>query len=89
MEARIEEKKHGPGYMAKKLRDTEEKLINTKKQLADVKEELKRKNPRVTQITPVAQAIEIAKSEVNQAGRLNQADRETHRVKSRISWNNY
>ena len=80
MDALREEKKHGHGDMARKLRDTEEKLKKAEKQLAETKAQLKRKAPIVRQVTPVAQAIEIAKSQVNQAGR------ETQRPKY---WNNY
>ena len=83
MDALREEKEHGPGYKMKKLRDMEEKLEKAEMQLAETKAELKRKAPQVTQITPVAQAIKIAKSQVNQAGR------ETKRPKSRYYWNNY
>ena len=66
METRMEEKKHGPGHMAKQLRDTKEKLNEVRQQLEETRAELKLKTPQVTQVTPVAQAIEIAKSEVNE-----------------------
>ena len=80
MDARREEQEHGPRYRMKKLRDMEEKLINMEKQLEEAKAKINRKTPIVTQVTPVAQAIEIAKSQVKQAGR------ETQRPKY---WNNY
>ena len=56
----------------KRLRNTEKKLKATEKRLKKVKEEFNRKTPRVKQVTPVAQAIEIAKSQVKQAGRETQ-----------------
>ena len=67
MDTLREEKQHGPGHMARRLRDTEEKLNDTQKQLEEARAELKRKTPQVTQVTPVAQAIEMAQAEVNEA----------------------
>ena len=41
MDALREEKEHGPGYMARKLRDTEKKLNDTQKQLEEARTEIK------------------------------------------------
>ena len=50
--------------LSKRLTDTEEKLEDAERQLEETKKQLKRKLPTFTHITPVAQAIQMAKSEI-------------------------
>ena len=66
IKSRIEEKTYEPGYMTRKLQDTEDKLKDTERKLEIAEAKLKRA-PRVNLVTPVAQAIEIAESEVKRA----------------------
>ena len=79
MDARREEQEHGTGRLMKRLRDLEEKLKATEKKLEDTEDKLERKTPQVTQVTPVAQAIEIAESEVRKKGREEQQRKKTLR----------
>ena len=58
------ERKHTPAALATTLRHTEEKLRETNRKLEEAEAQLKKHTPRVDQVTPIAQAIEIAESQV-------------------------
>ena len=70
MKAKIEEKSN-PGYVMKKLQDTEEKLRDTERKLDEAEAKLKR-GPTVKLVTPVAQGIEMVKSEVKRVKKQNE-----------------
>ena len=55
-----------PGYVMRKLQDTEKELKATIRKLDEAEAKLKR-GPTVKLVTPVAQSIEMAKSEVKHA----------------------